>query len=160
MKVGEKMDFGRLATIFQICSMDAEILSWEKKSALDHRKLYLFKVKDFIVWPTFVLSLLSLLEFANALKQQHKYIIKQNQSPPPEKSKITEKLSRELNHVRIAAGKRIQACLQSDLLSGLPWISRGGLASSTFRQCFWQELLWIAEYFSTPESNFQNKNNL
>ena len=27
MKVGEKTNFGRLATIFQICSMDADILS-------------------------------------------------------------------------------------------------------------------------------------
>ena len=27
MKVGEKTIFGRLATIFQICSMDADILS-------------------------------------------------------------------------------------------------------------------------------------
>ena len=27
MKVGEKKNFGRLATIFQICSMDVDILS-------------------------------------------------------------------------------------------------------------------------------------
>ena len=27
MKVGEKKNFGRLATIFQICSTDADILS-------------------------------------------------------------------------------------------------------------------------------------
>ena len=27
MKVGEKTNFGRLATVFQICSMDADILS-------------------------------------------------------------------------------------------------------------------------------------
>ena len=27
IKVGEKTNFGRLATIFQICSMDADILS-------------------------------------------------------------------------------------------------------------------------------------
>ena len=27
MKVGEKTNFGRVATIFQICSMDADILS-------------------------------------------------------------------------------------------------------------------------------------
>ena len=27
MKVGEKTNFGRLATLFQICSMDADILS-------------------------------------------------------------------------------------------------------------------------------------
>ena len=86
-----------------------------KKSALEHRKVYLYKVKDFIVWPTFVLSLLSLLEFPNVLKQQHKYIIKQNQSLQPENSKITEKFSRELSPVSIAAGKRMQACLQSDL---------------------------------------------
>ena len=28
MKVGEKTNFGQLATIFQICSMDADILSY------------------------------------------------------------------------------------------------------------------------------------
>ena len=27
MKVGEKTNFGRLATLFQICSMDADIIS-------------------------------------------------------------------------------------------------------------------------------------
>ena len=27
MKVGEKLNFGQLATIFQICAMDADILS-------------------------------------------------------------------------------------------------------------------------------------
>ena len=42
---------------------------------------------------------------------KHKYIIKQNQSPQPENSKITEKLSRDLSPVRIAAEKRMQACL-------------------------------------------------
>ena len=46
--------------------------------------------------------------------------MKQNQFPQPENSKITEKLSRELSSVRIAAGKRMQACLQSDLLSLIP----------------------------------------
>ena len=40
---------------------------------------------------------------------------KQNQSLQPENSKITEKLFRELSPVRIAAGKQMQACLQSDL---------------------------------------------
>ena len=34
MKVGVKMNFGRLAKIFQICAMDADILSkenWNKQ---------------------------------------------------------------------------------------------------------------------------------
>ena len=35
--------------------------------------------------------------------------------PQPENSKITEKLSRKLIPVRIAAGKQMQAQLQSDL---------------------------------------------
>ena len=38
MKVGEKTNFGRLATIFQICSMDADILSWDDFNMV----LYLF----------------------------------------------------------------------------------------------------------------------
>ena len=35
MKVGEKTNFGQIATIFQICSMDADILSY----FLKHRNL-------------------------------------------------------------------------------------------------------------------------
>ena len=38
LKVGEKTNFGRLATIFQICSMDADILSWDDFNMV----LYLF----------------------------------------------------------------------------------------------------------------------
>ena len=34
MKVGEKTNFGRLATIFQICSMDADILSVKYSNCL------------------------------------------------------------------------------------------------------------------------------
>ena len=35
MKVGEKTNFGRLATIFHICSMDADILSYISDICLD-----------------------------------------------------------------------------------------------------------------------------
>ena len=83
----------------------------KKKSGLNHKKIYLYKVKYFIVWPTFALSLLSSPEFPNVLKQQNKCIIKQNQSPLPKNSKLTEKISRELSPVTIAAGKRMHACL-------------------------------------------------
>ena len=100
------LGLGKMSTTYEnTLSKDSNLR--KKKSAVDHRKIYLYKVKDFIVWPAFVLSLLSLLEFPNVLKERYKYIIKQNQSPQPENSKITEKLSRELSPVRISARKRM-----------------------------------------------------
>ena len=48
MKVGEKTNFGRLATIFQICSMDADILS--KKSGLYNKPFHSNAVVEAIIY--------------------------------------------------------------------------------------------------------------
>ena len=97
------LGLGKLSTTMKRLSVKTETL---KKSALDHRKIYLYKVKDFIVWLTFVLSLLSLLEF---LKQQH-MCYKTKPTPSAWKFQNNRMLSRELSPVRIAAVKRTQAC--------------------------------------------------
>ena len=50
MKVGEKTNFGRLATIFQVCSMDADILSEHSVSdtSISH-EIYFLVCKKFLV---------------------------------------------------------------------------------------------------------------
>ena len=82
----------------------------------------------------------------------------QYQSPQPENSKITEKLSRKLIPVRIAAGKQMQARLPSDLQSGLALNFQRG-----FRILYIHALLLIRivvnrRLLSTPKSNFKKKN--
>ena len=83
----------------------------------------------------------------------------QNQSPQPENSKITEKLSRKLIPVRIAAGKQMQAQLQSDLQSGLALNFQRGSRILYIHAVLLIRIVVNRRLLSAPKSNFQNKKN-